>query len=243
VGKWLFFQDKIDGTCSLMDPFSGDIVQLPRLASFATLEEQIMRSFFKLVLPSSRRVSPDSLFAALTTCGDQSTISVGQASTAAAPASFRVPLVETLSDAAFFDGKLYAISHSNKLFVLDIDSSDQGRKPRIQSMKCVVADSINDSSRPFRDYTYWRYLVESGGRLLRIRRLARTVLGCDGVLRYRTASFDLFEADLTDSLLAHTPSPSLLLNMEPMRIMSTSYATMVVNSMIKILFTIVVCST
>jgi hypothetical protein len=146
VGKWLFFQDKIDGTCSLMDPFSGDIVQLPRLASFATLEEQIMRSFFKLVLPSSRRVSPDSLFAALTTCGDQSTISVGQASTAAAPASFRVPLVETLSDAAFFDGKLYAISHSNKLFVLDIDSSDQGRKPRIQSMKCVVADSINDSS-------------------------------------------------------------------------------------------------
>jgi hypothetical protein len=69
------------------------------------------------------------------------------------------------------------------------------------------------------------------------------VLGCDGVLRYRTASFDLFEADLTDSLLAHTPSPSLLLNMEPMRIMSTSYATMVVNSMIKILFTIVVCST
>ncbi|RLN00725.1 hypothetical protein C2845_PM06G04690 [Panicum miliaceum] len=124
-----------------------------------------MRSFFKLALPSSRRVSPDSLFAALITCGDRSTISVGQASTAAAPASFRVPLVETLSDAAFFDGKLYAISHSNKLFVLDTDSSDQSRKPRIQSIECVVADSINDSSRPFRegyDYTYWRYLVESG---------------------------------------------------------------------------------
>ncbi|RLN30884.1 hypothetical protein C2845_PM05G28150 [Panicum miliaceum] len=142
------------------------------------------------------RVSPDSLFAALITCGDKSTISVGQASTAAA--SFRVPL-ETLSDAAFFDGKLYAISHSNKLFVLDIDSSDQG----------------TTTSRPFRkgyDYTYWRYLVESGGRLLQIRRLAKIpsfVRGCDRVRRYRTISFDIFEADLTNSSRQWTPVNTL----------------------------------
>jgi hypothetical protein len=64
-----------------------------------------MRAFFKLALPSSRRVSPDSLFAVLITCGDKSSISVGQASAAAAPASFRVPH-ETISDAAFFDGNL-----------------------------------------------------------------------------------------------------------------------------------------
>lgn len=71
VGRWLLFQDKIDGACSLVDPISrAAAVRLPRLPSFAPLGAHTTRSFFKLALPSSRRVSPDSLFAVLITIGD-----------------------------------------------------------------------------------------------------------------------------------------------------------------------------
>ena len=160
--------------------------------------------------------------------------------------------------AAFFDGKLYAISHSNKLFALDIYSSEQG-EPRIQSMRCV-ADSINDSgtaSRAFPDgyvdHTYWRYLVESGGRLLQIRRLARIpsiALGCDRVRRCRTVSFDLFEADLTGSCGQWRPVSTLGgqaifvgTYSRVRKTVSTSCVTRVVDVVMKILFTIVVCST
>lgn len=160
-----------------------------------------MTALFKLVLPSSGHLSPDSLFAVLFSSDGDSTISVGQAATTTT--SFWVPR-ESITDVAFFDGKLYAISRSNKLFVLDIDSSDEGQ-PRIQSMK-RIAGCISNESQSFPksksyNYTCWRYLAESGGRLLQIRRLTRvpsTVRGCERSRRPCTVSFDVFEADLTN---------------------------------------------
>ncbi|RCV16409.1 hypothetical protein SETIT_3G135600v2 [Setaria italica] len=122
VGNWLFLQHKIDGICSLVNPFSKDVVQLPRIDSFARVRSRVMTALFKLVLPSSGHLSPDSLFAVLFSSDGDSTISVGQAATTTT--SFWVPR-ESITDVAFFDGKLYAISRSNKLFVLDIDSSDE----------------------------------------------------------------------------------------------------------------------
>ncbi|RCV16485.1 hypothetical protein SETIT_3G142300v2 [Setaria italica] len=90
--------------------------------SFARVRRRVMTALFKLVLPSSGHLSPDSLFAVLFSSDGDSTISVGQAATTTT--SFWVPR-ESITDVAFFDGKLYAISRSNKLFVLDIDSSDE----------------------------------------------------------------------------------------------------------------------
>ncbi|XP_034583837.2 uncharacterized protein [Setaria viridis] len=201
VGNWLFLQHKIDGICSLVNPFSKDVVQLPRIDSFARVRRRVMTALFKLVLPSSGHLSPDSLFAVLFSSDGDSTISVGQAATTTT--SFWVPR-ESITDVAFFDGKLYAISRSNKLFVLDIDSSDEGQ-PRIQSMK-RIAGCISNESQSFPksksyNYTCWRYLAESGGRLLQIRRLTRvpsTVRGCERSRRPCTVSFDVFEADLTN---------------------------------------------
>ncbi|GJN00812.1 hypothetical protein PR202_ga18028 [Eleusine coracana subsp. coracana] len=178
VGSWLFLEHRDDG-CSLLNPFSKDVVRLPNLDTIwrhmVTNHRNPEYPFvFKLVLlSSSRDVSPDSLFAVLVADNNyNSVISICRSQNAT---SFRVPDDERISDAAFFDGKLYALS-ARKFYVLAVDTSYMG-KPAVPPMTCI-ADTVCDSgeveprSKP-KGYicAYWSYLVESSGRLLHVRRL------------------------------------------------------------------------
>nr|TKW25820.1 hypothetical protein SEVIR_3G144500v2 [Setaria viridis] len=169
VGNWLFLQHKIDGICSL----------LPRIDSFARVRRRVMTALFKLVLPSSGHLSPDSLFAVLFSSDGDSTISVGQAATTTT--SFWVPR-ESITDVAFFDGKLYAISRSNKLFVLDIDSSDEGQ-PRIQSMKRIAGCISNESQSFPKNLTnpcgQWRPDNTLGGQALFVGTHSKSLLASE----------------------------------------------------------------
>ncbi|XP_062229982.1 F-box/kelch-repeat protein At1g57790-like [Phragmites australis] len=200
VGNWLFLEH-VGGGCSLMNPFSKDVVQLPTSNTIIWYPDRLdalprRPIFFKLVLLSSLDPSPNSMFAVLSIdTRDDCIISICRPPTATA---FRVPDLDYINDLAFFDGKLYAVSLHNKLFVLEIDRSYEG-KPRIPPMKCII-DSIDDSGTIFEGYmcTKLHYLVESSGRLLHIRRQigfpldnnSKTNLG-------HTLAFEVFEADLT----------------------------------------------
>ncbi|RCV20532.1 hypothetical protein SETIT_4G063500v2 [Setaria italica] len=153
--------------------------------------------------------SPDSSpFAVLTTDSRfESVISVCRPGTTAA-IEFRVPDGELISDVAFFDGKLYALSFG-KLFVLDLETTGSTSlgKPRrsVPSMK-RVAGAVDDPRIMCRSIAgerhvcaYWSYLVESSGKLLHVRRL----IGCLATLpekermeSSRPLSFEVFEADL-----------------------------------------------
>ncbi|CAN6202411.1 unnamed protein product [Urochloa humidicola] len=156
-----------------------------------------------LLSPSSPPPAPDSLFAVLITdCAFESVISVFHSSAAAA---FRVPGRERIADVALVDRKLYAISPT-KLFVIDFDQSCRAGELKIPSMK-FIANAVHNPGCIYKTIAgeeykcaYWNYLVESGGKLLHVRRL----LGClsnlpeeeDTMERTRTFSFEVFEADM-----------------------------------------------
>ncbi|KAJ1258144.1 hypothetical protein BS78_10G052100 [Paspalum vaginatum] len=204
VGNWLFFMH-LGREFSLMNPFSKDAlaVRLPKEA----YPPGRLTSAKPLLLSSTPQedLSPDSLFAILiTTSGDefgcfddQSVISLSRTLTASA---FRMPEGDHVSDIAFVDGKLYALS-LKKLFVLEIDSAYKGR-PRALPMKCV-ANAVDNPGLLRRSVdgknhvcAYWSYLAESGGKLLHVRRL----IGClstlperDRMDNSRTLSFEVFE--------------------------------------------------
>lgn len=141
----------------------------------------------------------------MTVGGYESVISICNSSAAAA---FRVPRRELrICDVAFLDGKLYALS-PKKLFVVDVESSRGAREPKIPSMECIDDDVENPGVMYYKtigdkSYTcvYWSYLVESRGKLLRVRRLvghlSTLTEEADYMDRTRTFSFEMFEADLT----------------------------------------------
>ncbi|KAL6658859.1 hypothetical protein ACP70R_002899 [Stipagrostis hirtigluma subsp. patula] len=204
AGDWLFLL-RPNGECSLMNPFTNAVVQLPRATTMRRHDDTGKIIFYKLAsLSPPGRAPEDSVFAVLITNGDMSSvISICRPSTATA---FKVPGDKIIADVAVVDGKLYALSLT-KLYVLEIDTSCKG-KPRISSIECI-ANSIDDSGRTspscaeyIEDYRCLSksYLVESGGRLLHVRRRLRApddVNDEDRIEHARTYSFDVFEADLT----------------------------------------------
>lgn len=205
MGNWLLLRRSV-GEFSLANPFSGDAVRLPEIAcppgSLTSVKPMPLST-------STPDLSPDSSpFAVLTKGGGfRSEISVCRPGTTAATA-FSFPVRERISDVAFFDGKLYALSFG-KLFVLDLETTGSTYlgKPRrsVPSMK-RVAGAVDDPWPTCRSIAgeryvcaYWSYLVESSGKLLQVRRL----IGClatlpkeERVENSRTLSFEVFEADL-----------------------------------------------
>ena len=199
VGNWLLFLKSFRSNLALMNPFSKHVVRLPNEANACPRDSM----FCKLVPLSSTttEVSPDSLFARLITISSvESAISICRPSAAAA--AFRMP--ECILDAAFFDGKLYALSRE-KLFAFEVDLSYKG-KPRCPSFIGCIADAVEDAGpieRSIADKMYictsWSYLVEStSGKLLHVKRH----IGCLCTEEVRTEnsstlSFEVFELDLT----------------------------------------------
>ncbi|KAJ1258190.1 hypothetical protein BS78_10G056000 [Paspalum vaginatum] len=210
VGNWLFLEHT-GGRCSLINPFSKAAVpvRLPSVYNMWRRHEKTDAAAYPKALLGYLKLPP----------------------MMASSSTFRVPKPSDhkgkkpfLLDVAFFDGKLYALSH-RKLFVVleNIDDSTancykSGGSPEtlvIPPMKCIVdSDSIDDDPRTsaclssFANQGYecrcWGYLVESSGRLLYVSRLLGVLSSVpeESKLEHaRTLSFDLFEfeveADLT----------------------------------------------
>jgi hypothetical protein len=160
VGSWLFLtQYKLNArglgvgrSLSLANPFTGDVVPLPDVATICRHEGQTRDDYvhppspsaFKLVHlappPSPLGAAPapaDSLFAVLMPAGaSRSLISICRPPAAAT--AFIVPGGERAYDAAFFDGKLYAIAYK-QLYIFDVDATATCKgKPAVPPMRCIA---------------------------------------------------------------------------------------------------------
>uniref|UniRef100_A0A0E0L7V2 F-box domain-containing protein n=1 Tax=Oryza punctata TaxID=4537 RepID=A0A0E0L7V2_ORYPU len=203
LDNWLFLM-KSDGGCSLMNPFSRAKLKLPKLGTCIGAS-RFKPPFYKLVVPSPLDSSPDSLVAALTLdyC-NFSRIFICQPPVTTDSSKGKKPL-ERITDVAFFDGKLYAISKSHNLFILEITGRSR-KKPTILAVDFLInsMDHIGDLPEPLlKDVVYisGEYLVECSGRLLMVTRYIHHVAhatGHDFFEHHRTAGFEVFEADLTN---------------------------------------------
>uniref|UniRef100_A0A0D9WLU7 F-box domain-containing protein n=1 Tax=Leersia perrieri TaxID=77586 RepID=A0A0D9WLU7_9ORYZ len=200
LDNWLVLL-KSDGGCYLMNPFSKDKLKLPRLATYnGAFPSKPL--FYKLVVPSHLDSSPDSLVAVLiTNDADFSTIFICQPPVVTDSSKGKKPL-KNLTDIAFFNGNLYAIAKSRNLLLLEISGSS-GKKPSISAIDSVInsMDHLSDLPQPLLNLLSVRreYLVECSGRLFTVTRylnLAR--VGAAGQYYYRTATFEVFEADLSN---------------------------------------------
>lgn len=197
--NWLFLVHN-DGGCSLMNPFSKTVLQLPKLATIWSYEMGDPAEhpvLFKFVGPSSLDMSPDSLLAALIVDGSLPT-GIRICKPPVATDKLRKNNRDHIYDVAFFDGKLYALI-SGMLIVLEIIERHK-RQPKISSIKCVsdnicnlaIADSYDDA-RYF--CPSWEYLVESAGRLLLVVRRVVILLPLperNSFHHGRTLSFEVF---------------------------------------------------
>ncbi|PUZ62210.1 hypothetical protein GQ55_4G338300 [Panicum hallii var. hallii] len=203
--NWLFLVHS-DGGCSLMNPFSKTMLQLPKLATIWPHEmgnpaEQPV--FFKFVGPSSLDASPDSLLAAMIVDGSRrSGICICQPP--GATDKLRKNNCDHIYDVAFFDVKLYALI-SGKLIVLEIVQKHRCQ-PKISSIRCISDNICNLTIADPYDGRYfcpsWEYLVESAGRLLLVVRRVGVLLPLperDALQHGRTLSFEVFEVDLTSN--------------------------------------------
>nr|CAB3467157.1 unnamed protein product [Digitaria exilis] len=204
----------------------GEIHHFPSLGGDDDVFPTCGHGVFKLVQLGPSPLGPpaprptDSLYAAVGP-SDISIFRLGPAAVAGRPKPKPTittititPKSERLYDAAFLDGKLYAISYK-QLYIYDMadaiascnNGNGNGKPPLIPPRTCIanLVDTrwtrhhvtIGDETFSCRD---WSYLVESGGRLLRVRRLIvypstapqLTMMERTG----RTLWFDVFEADL-----------------------------------------------
>nr|CAB3469735.1 unnamed protein product [Digitaria exilis] len=205
----------------------GEIHHFPSLGGDDDVFPTCGHGVFKLVQLGPSPLSPpaprptDSLYAAVGP-SDISIFRPGPAAETARPRPKPKPTITTITitpkserlyDAAFLDGKLYAISYK-QLYIYDMADAiascknSNGKPPEIPPRTCIanLVDTrwtrshvtIGDETFSCRD---WSYLVESGGRLLRVRRLIvypstgpqLTMMERTG----RTLWFDVFEADLS----------------------------------------------
>uniref|UniRef100_A0A0D9WLU8 KIB1-4 beta-propeller domain-containing protein n=1 Tax=Leersia perrieri TaxID=77586 RepID=A0A0D9WLU8_9ORYZ len=208
IRNWLFLVQS-DGRCLLMNPFSKATLNIPMLAIF-WLNKQLNPGFgleplcYKLAVTSLLDSSPDCLVAVLITDdGYNSTVFLWQPPVATDPSRSREPL-KHISDFTFFDGKLYALSLFGDLVTLEI-SGILERKPNISSLQYVIdsCDHIDNATVPLpKDIAYVvsEYLVECGGRLLKVKRYKHSKFHWPGQSffeRDKTAGFEVFEADFS----------------------------------------------
>ncbi|RLN12331.1 hypothetical protein C2845_PM09G03060 [Panicum miliaceum] len=201
IDNWLFLM-QIDGGCSLMNPFSKATLDLPKLATvwcrdWSNSDNRFTQLFYKLVVPSPLDSSPESLVAVLIVGdADCSTVCICQPPVATDLSRGRGVQLSwsrsrSLSDVAFFNGKLYGIVFG-KLVTLEI-GYDLGSKPKISAADCIInyMDDLWDLPQSLsieKPYMSWEYLVEWCGRLLKVTRFIQLD---------RTIAFNVFEADLS----------------------------------------------
>ncbi|CAL5050922.1 unnamed protein product [Urochloa decumbens] len=193
--SWLFFV-RSNGQCSMLNPFSKARLDLPKVSiKWFEASPRFGSSFRKLVVPSPLESSPDSVAVLL-----------------GGSVYMRRPSIATelssryLFDIAFFNGKLYGISVGDGFSSFEINYGPDS-KPKISAVKCItkppslwaMQPRLIMSSGKTSSYRQVEYLVECPGKLLKVMRMIESSdpesyghLECD-----RTATFDVFEADLS----------------------------------------------
>ncbi|GJN03322.1 hypothetical protein PR202_ga20752 [Eleusine coracana subsp. coracana] len=180
------------------------------------------KTFVKMILSSPLDSAPDPLVAgivmdgtsvAISACKQQGAISfnirpkrnrrIRPLSTGVSP-----PGPDTrqgprrFDDIAFLHGRLYALTRHEGLRVIDLDSGHL-QEPKLSSgfQQCIADDP--NQQEIYTCYTddpgrvVLRYLVESNGRLLMVRRWMSFPRNCPVGDQDRTYQFEVFEADLS----------------------------------------------
>ncbi|KAF7045697.1 hypothetical protein CFC21_054777 [Triticum aestivum] len=158
---------------------------------------------YKLVAPSPLDSSPDSLVAALIIGdGNMKRLCVSQPSIVTCSFRFNMRPLPDLLDVAFLDGKLYVLSGSGKLFILEFCKNLASNS----NIKSIIDDYVDFLHVPEcfpreEMYVLKFYLVECGGGLLVVKRFIRVmgpfVMARDNPFgNTQTVGFDVLKADL-----------------------------------------------
>lgn len=183
VNDWLFLVHEAGG-CSLMNPFSNVVLQLPNLSTI--WHRETTNTFlddvplYKAVVPSSTDLSQDSVVAVLITDSTfHGVLCICQPPVATDTVSNKD--IRQIIDIVFFEGKLYVLASSANLFIIESSLS--------------TYESFDE--RYLIVFCY--YLVESDGKLLMVRHaIGIFEATLDNMLDHtRTLSFEIFEADLS----------------------------------------------
>uniref|UniRef100_A0A0E0MP40 F-box domain-containing protein n=1 Tax=Oryza punctata TaxID=4537 RepID=A0A0E0MP40_ORYPU len=216
-----------DGGCSLLNPLSSSsspaaITPLPGLNSAALnaaigmpeifIGAYLHKAYSKSVLSSPLDSSPDPLVAVVTT--DERHVAVSPCKrrgvvtivSSPEPGMTQIPGQNPtrFSDIAFFGGKLYTLTNAEGLHVLDLGSNGVDNPPNVSSRfrRCITDDP--DQHEYYIDGTtkhkslVLRYLVDSNGRLLMVRRWMNCRQQFYAGDMDKTRGFEVFAADLTD---------------------------------------------
>jgi hypothetical protein len=213
-----------DGGCSLMNPLSGEsglTVPLPKLGP-AVLQalgkskyykkSDIHKTTAKAVMSSPLHSSSDPLVAVLIMDGNGVAVSAckqpdDDATTIAI--SLDRPSASRIHDIAFFKGKLCALTQYEGLHVIELDASRLSQPKSSSGFRQCIADDLKQQEiyctnpgktsyyESYPEYLVMRYLAESNGRLLMVRRWMIIPPNAPLGQREETRRFEVFEADLT----------------------------------------------
>lgn len=217
-----------DGGCFLADPFSGAVLPVADLAFFLNKEQtrgEMLSPSYDLRIAVKKVVghwpqgssAANPVVAALVTNSlkkHQRTIFVCRAGADTGVSkeiySTMAMVVPFVKDIAFFRGNLYALIENEELVVVELGENSSGN-PTISNVKSVIKQPLHGNSGD--DEDEWclsdkafliageLYLVQSGDRLLMVRRWFH--------YNNRTSCFDVYEADLAASPCRWTQARSL----------------------------------
>ncbi|CAO2201494.1 unnamed protein product [Urochloa humidicola] len=197
-----------DGGCSLMDPLSGLTLPLPKLGpavsraleNSAYDQSYARKTHTKVILSSPLDLTPDPIVAIMVRDGIGLAISPSKdhdASSISMPPERLGGLPIRISDIAFLHGRLYALTY-NEGHIISQCVVDDPKQLEIygayhQWQQRIYFDGAGRDS----DYLVMRYIAESNGRLLMVRRWMSLPSGARLGDYDKTFQFDVFEADLT----------------------------------------------
>ncbi|KAG0512786.1 hypothetical protein BDA96_10G044100 [Sorghum bicolor] len=168
IDNWLFLMQS-NGECSLVNPFSKAMVELPKLATVWSQDSSnatsgLHPSLYKLVAPLDS--SPDSLVAVLILDeGNLSTVCICQPPIVTDTSSTRaMHPMQVFHDVTFFNGKLHGLSSWNKLFC------DCGGPTRfyLNNYRTVAFDVFEAALAT--NNRQWRKVSNLGGQVLFVGR-------------------------------------------------------------------------
>ncbi|GJN03318.1 hypothetical protein PR202_ga20748 [Eleusine coracana subsp. coracana] len=203
-----------DGTCSLSNPITGETLPLTKLApavrraidgSRAYGRAYIQKGYVKAIISSPLDLMPDPLVAVLILEGYSLAISKQHDAVCISmpPELEKATGSAMIDDIAFLHGKLYALTPHEGLYLIELDAS---RLSELKSSSCFrqcIADDpkqqeiySTNKHHPGSEYLVMRYLAESNGRLLLIRRWMFIPQNARLGDHDRTFRFEVFVADL-----------------------------------------------
>ncbi|CAL5011948.1 unnamed protein product [Urochloa decumbens] len=215
-----------DGACSLMNPLSGLTLPLPKIAPvvcraidryYFYQQSQLRTTHDKVILSSPFDSTLDPLLTSIILEGNDVVISACKNHDAVnismCPESSQLPPTRHAKDISFLNGKLYALTEYEGLWSIKLDANLLSEpKSSLRFHQCIPKDPTQheihwcpdpnqqqpwDPSDLPPGYIVVRYLAESNGRLLMIRRWMAFPRKARLGTQERTSRFEVFEADLS----------------------------------------------